>query len=107
MIMAILILINIIVVFLIDQSGFINEFKTWLKKLLTKGKMKDSNYSLKPFDCSLCMTFWVSLIYLLVFQELTILNFMLVCLSSWFSQFTNDFFYMFKAVWVKLIDKIL
>ena len=39
--------------------------------------------------------------------ELTVLNFMLVCLSSWFSQFTNDLFNMFKAVWVKLIDKIL
>ena len=39
-----LILINLIIVFLIDQSGFINEFKGWLKKLLTKGKMKDSNY---------------------------------------------------------------
>ena len=102
-----LILINIIVVFLIDQSGFINEFKSWLKKLLTKGKMKNSNYSLKPFDCSLCMTFWVSLIYILVFNLFSIESFTLVCLSSWFSQFTNDFFNMFKAVWVKIIDKIL
>ena len=65
-----LIFINIAIVFLIDQSGFINEFKR-LKKVLTKGKMSDPGYSLKPFDCSLCMTFWVSLIYLLVFQELT------------------------------------
>ena len=102
-----LILINISLTFLIDQSGFINEFKIWLKKVLTKGKMSDPSYSLKPFDCSLCMTFWVSLIYLLVFNLFSIENFMLVCLSSWFSQFTNDFFYMFKAVWVKIIDKIL
>ena len=102
-----LIFINIAIVFLIDQSGFINEFKSWLKKVLTKGKMSDPGYSLKPFDCSLCMTFWVSLIYLLVFKELTVVGFMLVCLSSWFSQFTNDLFNMFKAVWVKLIDKIL
>ena len=102
-----LILINLSIVFLVDQSGFINEFKSWLKKVLTKGKMSDPSYSLKPFDCSLCMTFWVSLIYLLVFNLFSIENFMLVCLSSWLSQFTNDFFYMFKAVWVKIIDKIL
>ena len=103
-----LIFINIAIVFLIDQSGFINEFKSWLKKVLTKGKMSDPGYSLKPFDCSLCMTFWVSLIYLLVFQGINcIKGFMLVCLSSWLSQFTNDLFNMFKAVWVKLIDKIL
>lgn len=102
-----LILINIIVVFLIDQSGFIVEFKSWLKKLLTNGKMKDSNYSLKPFDCSLCMTFWTSLIYLLIINGLTIESFALVCLSAWLTTFTNDIFIVVKEMWTKLINKIL
>lgn len=102
-----LILINIIVVFLIDQSGFINEFKSWLKKLLTNGKMKDSNYSLKPFDCSLCLTFWVSLLYLLIINGLTIESFALVCLSAWLTTFTNDVYIVVKEMWTKLINKIL
>jgi hypothetical protein len=102
-----LILINLSIVFLIDQSGFINEFKSWLKKLLTNGKMKDSNYSLKPFDCSLCMTFWVSLIYLLIINELTIESFALVCLSAWLTTFTNDIYIVVKEMWTKLINKIL
>lgn len=102
-----LILINIIVVFLIDQSGFINEFKSWLKKLLTNGKMKDSNYSIKPFDCSLCMTFWTSIIYLLIINNLTIESFALICLSAWLTTFTNDIYIVIKEMWTKIINKIL
>ena len=102
-----LILINIIVVFLIDQSGFIVEFKSWFKKLLTKGKMSDSNYSLKPFDCSLCVTFWVSLIYLFIINGLTIESFALVCVSAWLTTFTNDIYIVVKEMWTKLINKIL
>ena len=97
-----LIFINIAIVFLVDQSGFINEFKSWLKKVLTKGKMSDPSYSLKPFDCSLCMTFWISLIYLLVFGLFSIESFMLICLSSWLTQFTNDIFNIIKELWIKL-----
>ena len=103
----ILILINFSIVFLIDQSGFINEFKSWLKKLLTNGKMKDSNYSIKPFDCSLCMTFWVSIIYLLIINNLTIESFALVCVSAWLTTFTNDIYIVIKEMWTKIINKIL
>ena len=102
-----LILINFSIVFLIDQSGFINEFKSWLKKLLTNGKMKDPNYSIKPFDCSLCMTFWTSIIYLLIINNLTIESFALVCVSAWLTTFTNDIYIVVKEMWTKLINKIL
>ena len=97
-----LIFINIAIVFIIDQSGFISAFKSWIKKVLTKGKMSDPSYSLKPFDCSLCMTFWISLIYLLVFGLFSIESFMLICLSSWLTQFTNDIFNIIKELWIKL-----
>ena len=63
-----LLLINLILSYIIDVSGAVDSIKSFLKRILTKGKMSDPNYSLKPFDCSLCMTFWVSLIYLLVFD---------------------------------------
>ena len=102
-----LLLINLTIVFLIDQSGFINEFKQWLKKLLTNGKMSDPGYSIKPFDCSLCMTFWISLIYLLIINGLTIESFALVCLSAWLTTFTNDIYIVVKEMWTKLINKIL
>jgi hypothetical protein len=101
-----LIYINIAIVFLIDQSGFIEKFKIMLKKVLTKGKFSDPNYSLKPIDCSLCMTFWISLIYLLIVNLLSIESFMIICLSAWSTQFTNDIYIIIKQLWFKITDKL-
>lgn len=80
-----LIFINIAVVYLIDQSGGMDSLKSLIKRLLTNGKMKGSDYSLKPFDCSKCMTFWVSIGYLLFIGELSIFTFMITCLSFYLS----------------------
>ena len=101
-----LIFINIAVVYLIDQSGGMDSLKSLLKRLLTNGKMKDSDYSLKPFDCSKCMTFWVSIGYLLFIGELSIFTFMLACLSSFAAQFTNEIFNIVKIVFIKLTNRL-
>ena len=101
-----LIFINIATVYLIDQSGGMDSLKSLLKRLLTNGKMKGSDYSLKPFDCSKCMTFWVSIIYLLFMGEFSIFTFMLACLSSFAAQFTNELFNIIKIVFIKLTNKL-
>lgn len=102
-----LLLINFITVFIIDQSGAVDSFKSGLKSILTSGKMKNPDYALKPFDCSLCSTFWLSLIYLIVTNHISIIFFALACLNSYMSQFTNDLFILFKHFWSKMIDKLL
>lgn len=63
-----LFLITLIIVFIIDISGFIDEMETILSKWL-KGKARVP----KPFSCSLCMTWWTGLIYLLIIGEFTLL----------------------------------
>ena len=67
-----LFLIGVICVIIIDLSGVTESIKSGIKRLLTKGKMSDPNYSLKPLDCSFCMTFWSGLVYLLVTGTLSI-----------------------------------
>lgn len=49
--------IDILIVYIIDISGFTSSWKELLSKWLgvKVGKVK-------PFDCSLCMTFWVNAI---------------------------------------------
>ena len=101
-----LIFINIAVVYLIDQSGEMDSLKSLIKRLLTNGKMKGSDYSLKPFDCSKCMTFWVSIGYLLLIGELSIFTFMLASISSFAAQFTNEIFNIIKIVFIKLTNKL-
>lgn len=67
-----LFLLSVIVVIIIDLSGVVDEFKSFLKRILTRGMMSDPNYSLKPIDCSFCMTFWTGLVYLFIVHNVTL-----------------------------------
>lgn len=72
-----LLLITLIIVFIIDISGVIDSIEDTLSKWL-KGKAKVP----KPFSCSLCMTWWVGLIYLLYVGEFTLLWIAVVALFA-------------------------
>lgn len=66
-----LLLIQLLVVFIVDLSGVMEHIKKWIWKWLKKDKpYKD--YELKPFDCSLCSTWWTGLIYLLITHSFTL-----------------------------------
>lgn len=78
-------LITLIVVEIVDISGFIDSLKQGLSLLLSKGKIRKTDYRLKPLDCSYCMNFWISIIFLLYTGELTLLNIAIVLLLSHFT----------------------
>lgn len=52
-------LITIILCLLVDITGVVESIKNWLKKWLNiRGEV-----NLKPFDCSLCMSHHINLVY--------------------------------------------
>ena len=66
-----LLILQLIVVFIVDLSGVMTQIKRWIWRWLKKDKpYKD--FSFKPFDCSLCSTWWTGLIYLLITHSFTI-----------------------------------
>ena len=69
--------ILIISVIVIDISGFVHSIKVAIGKYL---KISPNSFRIKPFDCSFCMTFWVSMIYLLVVGRFTLVNIAIVLL---------------------------
>ena len=69
--------ILIISVIVIDISGFVHSIKAAIGKFLG---ISPNSFRIKPFDCSFCMTFWISLIYLLVVGRFTLLNIAIVLL---------------------------
>lgn len=69
--------ILIISVIVIDISGFVYSIKVAIGKFLG---ISPNSFRIKPFDCSFCMTFWVSLIYLLVAGRFSLANIALVLL---------------------------
>jgi hypothetical protein len=54
-----LLLIAVITIYIVDLSGFTDSWRTALTRLLKAKELKP----IKPFDCSLCMTWWICLIY--------------------------------------------
>ena len=68
MILIDLLLLTTILVLIIDLSGFTQSIQTILKKWLKTNK----DIVIKPFMCSLCMTFWTGIIYAFIMHSLTI-----------------------------------
>lgn len=60
-----LVLIALFWVLVVDIAQFPAEIKRVLFRWL-KGKREYVDYSLKPFDCSLCLTWWTGLIWIIV-----------------------------------------
>lgn len=69
-------MLAIIMVFIIDLSGVVDSLKNTIK---IQGR---SIRYLKPFDCSLCMTFWSGVLYLLINGQCTLQGVALVCLAA-------------------------
>lgn len=101
-----LFLIAVITVCIIDLSGFVETLKSVLSKTLTRGKLSNSDYQLKPIDCSLCMTFWIGLIYLIIYHQLTLLNISILLLIAVSTPIINDVIRLAQDLLTKLINII-
>lgn len=106
MILINLLLISLIVVFIVDISGVVDNLKSGIKWLLTKGKMSGSEYRLKPLDCSLCMIFWICLIYLLIIGKFTLPYIAFTCLLATFSAILKNTILLLEDIINKIIQLI-
>ena len=100
-----LLFIAIIITFIIDLSGFIDSIKPIIWKILFPKIKYNPNWRIKPFDCSLCSTFWIGIIYLL-FTSFTLKGFLYVILLAWFTPTIKDLLIALKELFQKWIGKI-
>ena len=61
-------MVAVITIYIVDLSGFTQSWRGLLARILHIKEMR----SIKPFDCGLCMTWWVCLIYALVIGQLNL-----------------------------------
>ena len=102
-----LLLLSCFIVFVIDLSGFVDEIVSRLyNKYVGAGDYHHILPKLKPFSCSLCMTFWVGLIYLLITHSFTIPYIAFVCLLAFLTPVTGDFLTLIKDTLTKIITKL-
>lgn len=101
-----LIMIAAIIVFIVDNSGFVPNIKGAISGWLTGGKIKNKYWSVKPFDCSLCLTFWVGLIYLFCTHQFCLVGVLCVCLAAYLTTYINDLYHAFASLWAKIMQYI-
>ena len=101
-----ILLIAVIVVVIIDISGFIDSLKSGLKRLLTNGRMS-AYYSLKPFDCSLCMTFWTGFAYMIITHKVTLFMTAYLLIISIMTPVIKDVIILIRETFIKIISKLI
>lgn len=64
------------------------------------------NLKLKPFDCSLCMTFWVLSLYTLITGCLSVYTFCYITILAYFSSLTSLILVTIKDFVGKCLDRL-
>lgn len=78
--------ITLIVCFVVDISGFVDSVKYGLFRAIYGTRATYRDYRLKPFDCSLCMTFWTCMGYAVFSGNLSVKTVLLACLLAFLSE---------------------
>lgn len=99
MIITNLFLIACILTFITDYSGFWNHVEQALAKWLKINKCKLP----KLFTCSLCQTFWLTLIYICITNHFSIFNLTLCCLAAFSTKFILDVYYLLNDISITLV----
>lgn len=97
-----LFIIGISVTYIIDMSGVTTSLRKIIWRLKNKYKPMPDDYDPKPFTCSLCMTFWTSLIYLIIMGELSLLTFLFACANS----YLTTTYYQMMMTGKMMVDKL-
>lgn len=94
-----ILLIAVITVIVIDLSGFIQSLESGLSKWLRIPNVRIP----RPFSCSLCSTFWLSIIYIIIIGKLTILNVAIILLISYMTPIIKDILIFLKDMMSQII----
>ena len=100
-----LLLITFIIVFIVDISGATEHLINPLVKYILKIP-KTSRIEIPLISCSLCMTFWIGLIYIVCMGEFTLLNIFFVCLCAFLTTHIKDLFILLHDVLTTIQNKI-
>lgn len=100
-----LLIIANILVFIVDMSGFVYEMENIIHKHFFPKYPREAISIPKPFSCSLCLTFWAGLIYLL-FTKITIPLIGYVCLLAYLTPVFAELQATIKDLIMKITLKI-
>ena len=97
-----IILVALVTIYIVDLSGFT---ETWLNILSNYRGRKITG--LKPFSCSLCMVWWVCMIFSLVTGECSIPMVAFIALLSLLSVPCGQLLILIREAFLKVITKLM
>lgn len=98
-------LITISWVLILDQLQFWNDFSTMISGWLSGGKIKKP-LDWKPFNCSVCMSFWTNLAYIIVINQFSIWMVLYILTLSWSTPIINSILCFVRNSIIKIINTI-
>lgn len=112
-----LLTIQLILVYIIDLSGVMISIKRLIWRMLVGSKSINlaDNIELKPFTCSKCMSWWLNLLFIIIFIPFTNINILVfwigyAALLSYMSTTSLNFLILIKdtlnSIIIKLNDKV-
>lgn len=94
-------LLSVIIVFIIDLSGIVESIDNMLSRWMGyKCRLP------KPFSCSLCMTFWSGLIYIIINNKFSIPMVAYVSMVSLLTTVTESVLILLKELMIKLLEYV-
>ena len=90
---------------ILDQLHFVDDFTSTIKSILTRGKFRNP-INIKPFSCSVCMSFWTNLIYIIIIGKFSIFMIGYILLLSWSAPVINAIFTLLKNLFIKLTNTL-
>ena len=97
--------ITIIWVLILDQLHFWDVITSVISGWMTNGKIKKP-IPLKPCSCSVCMSFWTNLAYIIVTNQFSILMVLYILTLSWGTPIISSILTLVKNLFLKTINTI-
>lgn len=92
-------------VVIIDTTDFYDRVTGGIRAALTGGKLRKPFY-VKPFCCSLCMTWWSGVVYLLLTHSVSLLTLGYVLGLAFFTPTIKDVLLLVRDMLAKAVNEI-
>lgn len=97
--------ITIIWVVVLDQLHFWDDITSVISGWMTNGKIKKP-IPLKPFSCSVCMSWWTNLAYIIITNQFSILMILYILTLSWTTPIISSILTLVKNLFLKFLNTI-
>jgi hypothetical protein len=101
-----ILMISLITCYIVDVTDIIDNLKRLIWKWVFDKKREYQDFRLKPLDCSLCLTFWICIIYLIATKNFNLNGILLVCIFSFLTTYISKLYRIVGILIDVLEDKI-